>query len=171
MQIDNNKVVSVNYHLTGAVPGEAEELIEQTSADKPFVFLYGNGGLLEDFEKNLKGKKAGESFDFHIKAEKGYGEHNQDYVAEIPKEAFHVDGKFDSERVKEGEELPMLDSEGHQMQGLVVEVTDKHVIMDFNHPLAGYDLHFSGNVIDVREATAEELDHGHVHGPGGHHHH
>ncbi|HTA61661.1 MAG TPA: FKBP-type peptidyl-prolyl cis-trans isomerase [Bacteroidia bacterium] len=170
MKIEKNKVVSVNYHLTGKLEEEPAELIEQTSTEAPFVFLYGAGGMLEDFEKNLAGKAAGDAFDFHIKAEKAYGEHNGDYVAEIPKEAFHVEGKFDSERVKEGEELPMLDSEGHQMQGMVVEVGDKHVVMDFNHPLAGYDLHFVGSILDVREATEEELDHGHVHGPHGHHH-
>ena len=170
MKIEKNKVVSVNYHLTGKLEDQPEELIEQTSKEEPFVFLYGAGGMLEDFEKNLSGKSAGDAFDFHIKADKAYGEHNGDYVAEIPKEAFHVEGKFDSERVKEGEELPMLDSEGHQMQGMVVEVGDKHVVMDFNHPLAGYDLHFSGAVLEVREATEEELEHGHVHGPHGHHH-
>ncbi len=170
MTIGNNKVVSVNYHLTGKIEGGAEELIEQTSNDKPFVFLYGTGGILEDFEKNLGGKNPGDAFDFHIKAEKAYGTHNPEYVAEIPKEAFHVDGKFDSERVKTGAELPMLDSEGHQMHGLVIEVGEKHVTMDFNHPLAGYDLHFSGSILEVRDATQDELDHGHVHGPHGHHH-
>ena len=170
MTISNNKAVSVNYHLTGKLGDGAEELIEQTSVEKPFVFLYGTGGILEDFEKNLNGKKAGDTFDFHIKADKAYGTHNPEYVAEIPKEAFHVDGKFDSERVIAGAELPMLDSEGHQMHGLVVEVSDIHVVMDFNHPLAGYDLHFAGSILEVRDATPEELDHGHVHGPHGHHH-
>ncbi|HEX7415240.1 MAG TPA: FKBP-type peptidyl-prolyl cis-trans isomerase [Bacteroidia bacterium] len=170
MTIEKNKVVSVNYHLTGKLEEQPEELIEQTSAEKPFVFIYGIGGMLEEFEKNLSGKQAGDAFDFHIKAVSAYGEHQGDYVADIPKEAFHVEGKFDTERVKEGEELPMLDSEGHQMHGLVVTVKEEHVVMDFNHPLAGYDLHFVGSVLDVREATKEELEHGHVHGPHGHHH-
>ena len=170
MTIGSNKVVSVNYHLTGKIGNEAEELIEQTSKEQPFVFLHGSGGLLEDFEKNLNGKKAGDAFDFHIKADKAYGEHNAEYVAELPKKVFEVDGKFDEERVKAGEELPMVDAEGHQMHGLVIEVSADHVVMDFNHPLAGYDLHFSGEVLEVRDATADELDHGHVHGPHGNHH-
>ncbi len=170
MSIGENKVVSVNYHLTGKEEGGVEELIEQTSIEKPFVFLYGMGSLIEAFEKELSGKKAGDSFDFHIAADKAYGLHNDEYVAEIPKQAFHVEGKFDEERVKPGEELPMLDAEGHQMHGLVVEVGAEHVVMDFNHPLAGYDLHFVGSVLEVRDATAEELEHGHVHGPHGHHH-
>ena len=170
MIIAENKVVSVNYHLTGKEEGGIEELIEQTSTEKPFVFLYGMGSLIETFENELSGKKAGDSFDFHIAADKAYGLHNQEYVAAIPKQAFHVEGKFDDERIKAGEELPMLDSEGHQMHGLVVEVGAEYVVMDFNHPLAGYDLHFVGTVLEVRDATAEELEHGHVHGPHGHHH-
>ncbi|MBS1647085.1 MAG: FKBP-type peptidyl-prolyl cis-trans isomerase [Bacteroidetes bacterium] len=170
MKAEHNRVISVHYHLTGKLDNEAEELIEQTNEQNPFVFLFGSGGVLEDFEKNLKGKQAGDSFDFHIEAAKAYGASNDEYIAEVPKEAFFVEGKFDEERVKLGEELPMLDSEGHQLQGMVVEIGDNHVVMDFNHPLADYDLHFVGSVIEVRDATPDELDHGHVHGPHGHHH-
>jgi FKBP-type peptidyl-prolyl cis-trans isomerase SlyD len=122
------------------------------------------------FEKELSGKKVGDKFDFHINAAEGYGEYNEEYVAEIPKEAFLVEGKFDDSQIKVGAEVPMMDAEGNQMYGLVLEVAEKHVAMDFNHPLAGHDLHFIGEVLEVREATAEELDHGHVHGPHGHHH-
>ncbi len=170
MIISQHKVVSVNYHLSSKVDDGAEELVEQTSKEKPFVFLFGTGGLIPEFENHLAGKKAGEPFDFRIVAANAYGLYEDDYVAEIPKEAFHVDGKFDEERVKEGEELPMLDAEGNQMIGLVVSVDDNNVTMDFNHPLAGHDLHFVGEILEVREATAEEIDHGHVHGPHGHHH-
>ncbi len=171
MTISNNKVVTLNYHLSSKIENNEEELVEQTSKEKPFVFLFGAGGLIPEFEKNLQGKKAGEPFDFHIKAADAYGLHDEEYVAEIPKEAFFVDGKFDEERVIVGEELPMLDAEGNQMMGLVVNVSDKTVTMDFNHPLAGCDLHFIGEVMEVRDATSEEVEHGHVHGPGGHHHH
>lgn len=170
MTISKDKVVSVNYHLSSKTDNNPEELVEQTSKEQPFVFLFGAGSLIPTFEKELLNKKPGDKFDFHVDAANAYGEHQEDYVAEIPKEAFHVEGEFDSERVKVGEELPMLDSEGHQMFGLVVAIGDASVTMDFNHPLAGHDLHFVGEVLDVREATAEELDHGHVHGPGGHHH-
>jgi FKBP-type peptidyl-prolyl cis-trans isomerase SlyD len=82
-----------------------------------------------------------------------------------------VDGAFDSERVKEGEELAMNDEEGNQLMGYVEEIGDDYVIMDFNHPLADHTLHFIGEVLSIRDASSEELDHGHVHGPGGHHHH
>ncbi|HEY1040695.1 MAG TPA: FKBP-type peptidyl-prolyl cis-trans isomerase [Bacteroidia bacterium] len=170
MTIDKNKVVSVNYHLSSKFENEAEELVEQTSADRPFVFLYGAGGLIPKFEQELAGKKVGDKFDFRVNAADGYGMYNEEYVAEIPKEAFFIEGKFDETQISVGKEVPMMDAEGNQMYGLVLEVADKHVAMDFNHPLAGHDLHFVGEVLEVRDATAEELDHGHVHGPGGHHH-
>jgi FKBP-type peptidyl-prolyl cis-trans isomerase SlyD len=170
MKIDKNKVVTLNYHLTSSEGNEPEELVEQTSAEHPFVFLYGTGSVLADFETNLNGKSKGDKFDFRIKCDNAYGAHDPEYIATIPKTAFMVEGKFDAERVRVGEELPMMDAEGNQLFGFVLEVGEENVSMDFNHPLAGHDLHFSGEVMDVREATAEEISHGHVHGPGGHHH-
>lgn len=170
MTIDKNTVVSVNYHLSSKFEDEAEELVEQTSTERPFVFLYGSGGIIPKFEQELAGKKVGDKFDFKVDAESGYGMYNEEYVAEIPKEAFFIEGKFDETQISVGKEVPMMDAEGNQMYGLVLEVAEKHVAMDFNHPLAGHDLHFVGEVLDVRAATAEELDHGHVHGEHGHHH-
>ncbi|MDP2385084.1 MAG: FKBP-type peptidyl-prolyl cis-trans isomerase [Bacteroidota bacterium] len=170
MTIAKNTVVSVNYHLSSKFENEAEELVEQTSTDRPFVFLYGSGGIIPKFEQELAGKKVGDKFDFKVDAENGYGMYNEEYVAEIPKEAFFIEGQFDETQISVGKEVPMMDAEGNQMYGLVLEVADKHVAMDFNHPLAGHDLHFVGEVLDVRAATAEELDHGHVHGEHGHHH-
>jgi FKBP-type peptidyl-prolyl cis-trans isomerase SlyD len=171
MTISEDKVVSVNYLLTASKDNGPEELIEQTSTDHPFVFLYGFGGVLEDFEQNLGGKQKGDKFDFRIAADKGYGKYEKDYVLDIDRQAFEIDGKFDDVRVKVGSDLEMRDSEGNPLSGTVVAIDEKSVRMDFNHPLAGYDLHFQGEVLDVREATQEELDHGHVHGPDGHHHH
>jgi FKBP-type peptidyl-prolyl cis-trans isomerase SlyD len=171
MTIKKDTVVAVNYHLTSKVDGGAENLVEQTSTDHPFVFLTGSGSLLPDFEKELMGKKTGDTFDFHIKAANAYGLKEQEYIIKVNKEAFVVDGKFDEERVKVGNELEMNDTEGNVLLGIVTTIGVEDVTMDFNHPLAGQDLHFVGSVLDVREATAEELEHGHVHGPGGHHHH
>lgn len=170
MKIADNKAVSVNYHLTASKNNGPEELVEQTSKEHPFVFLFGFGQLLPDFEANLAGKQVGDKFDFRIKAENGYGTFEQDYVVKVNKQAFIVDGKFDDERVKEGAEIAMHDQDGNQLIGKVMEIAIEHVTMDFNHPLAGHDLHFVGEVLEVRDATAEELDHGHVHGPHGHHH-
>ena len=170
MTISNNKVVEVNYHLSANVEEEASELIEQTTKETPFVFIFGSGQLLPDFEKNLLNKKVGDKFDFAVLPKNGYGISDDEMITKIPKDAFHVDGVFDAERVIEGEELMMNDAEGNELMGFVSEIGDDYVIMDFNHPLADHHLHFVGEVLSVREATAEELDHGHVHGAGGHHH-
>jgi FKBP-type peptidyl-prolyl cis-trans isomerase SlyD len=118
----------------------------------------------------MLGKIAGEPFDFKIEAENGYGLVQEDYIVKIDKSAFMVDGNFDAERVNVGNELEMNDADGNILVGLVVEITDEHVTMDFNHPLAGHNLHFKGKILEVREATPDEISHGHVHGPGGHHH-
>lgn len=172
MAIENKTVVSLHYRLTvNENPAAQEELVEETSSEHPFVFLYGAGGLLEEFEQNLKGLKPGDPFDFVIRAENGYGIASPENVVRIPIEAFVAPGEeLDTEMVRPGNFLPMVDDRGHQMQGLVLEVTPQQVVMDFNHPLAGKNLHFTGNVISVRAASAEELAHGHVHGEGGHHH-
>ena len=173
MIVENKKVVSVNYHLT--VKDEAnggETLVEKTDAANPFVFLFGAGGLLEQFESNLSGKKVGDAFDFYITAENGYGVRHEDHIVNIPVEAFKgEDGQLDTEMVIVGNVLPMVDREGNRLQGTVQEVTDTYVRMDFNHPLAGQDLHFKGEVLAIREATQDEISHGHAHGPDGHHHH
>ena len=171
MTIEKETVVSVDYHLTAKTNGANEELVEKTDRENPFVFIFGSGMLLEDFEKNLKGKKIGDTFDFHIEAKNGYGLHETGNIVTVPIDAFKAeDGSIDTEMVKVGNMLPMLDNQGHRMEGIVEEITDEFVKMDFNHPLAGQDLHFVGEILDVRKASAEELDHGHVHGAGGHHH-
>lgn len=171
MQISEDNVVLVSYTLTANKDNGPEELIEQTSAERPFAFLFGFGGVLPDFEANLSEKKKGDRFDFKIEAKNGYGLFEKEYVVKVDKNAFMIDGKFDSSRVKVGEDVQMQDQEGNQLVGHVLDITDSYVEMDFNHPLAGFDLHFIGEVLDVRKATPEELEHGHVHGPGAHHHH
>lgn len=168
MKIEKNAVVSVNYNLS--LKGTGEQ-VEQTSKEHPFVFLFGAGNLLPDFENNLANKQAGDTFDFFIDAANGYGLRDEQHVVMIPIEAFQgEDGKLDEENVKVGVTLPMVDNEGNRLYGQVLEISTEHVKMDFNHPLAGADLHFKGEVLEVRSATAEEIAHGHVHGPGGHHH-
>jgi FKBP-type peptidyl-prolyl cis-trans isomerase SlyD len=168
MTIGQNSVVSVNYTLKNKGTGEQ---VEQTSVEHPFVFIFGVGGLLPDFENNLNGKKAGDTFDFFIDAANGYGIRQEDHVVMIPVGAFQgEDGKLDEENVKVGVTLPMVDNEGNRMYGQVLEINNEFVKMDFNHPLAGQDLHFTGEVLEVRPATEDEIAHGHVHGPHGHHH-
>jgi FKBP-type peptidyl-prolyl cis-trans isomerase SlyD len=168
MTIQKNSVVSVNYNLS--IKGTGEQ-VEQTSKEQPFVFLFGVGGLLEDFESNLIGKKTGDTFDFFIDHARGYGVRDEQHVVMIPIDAFKgEDGTFDSENIKVDVTVPMVDNDGNRLYGKVMEITSEHVKMDFNHPLAGQDLHFKGEVLEVRAATDDELAHGHVHGPHGHHH-
>lgn len=172
MTIDDKMVVSVNYRLTVSSDGSShEDLVEETNPEQPFVFLFGVGGLLEEFESNLRGLKSGDTFDFIIKSENGYGVNNDENLVKIPMAAFVGEGEeLDREMVTPGNYLPMVDDRGNQMQGLVLAVYDDHIVMDFNHPLAGKDLHFQGSVNELRSASAEELAHGHVHGAGGHQH-
>jgi len=168
MQITKNTVVSLSYVLKR--DDANGEIIEETRAGDPLVFLYGNGQMLPKFEEHLSTLKTGDNFEFTLASDDAYGEMDQDAIIDLDKGIFEVDGKVDLEMLAIGNVIPMRDDQGHMMQGTVVSVGDDLVRMDFNHPMAGNVLHFKGNVIEVREATAEELSHGHAHGAGGHHH-
>ncbi len=173
MKAENNKVVIVNYKLTANKNGEQEKFIEETSTDNPFIFLFGTNQVLPDFENNLQGKSKGDTFQFSIKSENAYGQPQNDYVVKLDKTIFVRDGEFDSEQIKVGHDVPMYDKDGNELIGRVLEVGLEHVMMDFNHPLAGHDLHFAGSILEVRDASPEEMSHGHAHGISGHegHHH
>ena len=162
MEITKNKVVSLTYELR--LNGSENEVIESVGINNPLTFIFGSGHLLQEFEKNLAGLKTGDTFDFNLASEDAYGNFDPASVIEIPITAFHIDGKVDHELVKPGNTVPMQDSEGNRLNGVVKSITDDKVSMDFNHPLAGNSLFFKGEVTDVREATEEELHHGHVHG-------
>lgn len=168
MNINTHKVVSLKYTLTNHQTGEH---IEETNESNPLVFLFGVGSLLPEFEENLENKVKGDTFSFAIAAAQAYGEHDTAHVAMLPSNIFHDEnGEFDEAMFQVGSVIPMSDSEGNHLRGTILEITDENVKMDFNHPLAGTDLHFKGEILDVREATADEIDHGHVHGEHGHHH-
>ena len=156
MKISDEKIVSLTYDLTVDDNGE-KELMERATKENPLVFMFGMGMMLEAFERNLSGKLVGDKFSFTLTPEEAYGEYVEENVAELPKQIFEVEGKFDSERIKEGETLPMMDNQGNRLMGSVLEVKSDVVVMDFNHPLAGETLHFDGEVIDVHEATPEEI--------------
>jgi len=156
MKISNDKFVTLRYDLHVGEGGE-RELMEQATEDHPLSFIFGMGMMLEAFEKNIFGLSAGEKFSFSLKPEDAYGEYIDDRYIELPKNIFEVDGKFDSERVVEGQMLPMMDADGNQLTGAVMEITESSVFMDFNHPLSGENLHFEGEVLDVHEPTAEEI--------------
>lgn len=168
MTIQDLVVVSLNYKLSNHKTGEK---IEETTTENPMVFLFGVGGIIPEFEENIRGKQAGDNFDFAINAANAYGEANEDMIAMIPLNVFVEEGgELDTNMFKVGAIVPMSDSEGNHLRGTILEVAPEYIKMDFNHPLAGTDLHFSGEIISIRPATQDEIDHGHVHGPGGHHH-
>lgn len=169
-QISENKVVTITYDLSVTDENQEKVLVESAEEDAPMVFLFGQSGLPEEFERQLSGKQPGDSFTFSLTPEQAYGEYDEQAVVEIPKNVFEIDGQLDGEMLQVGNFLPMADNQGHHMQGKVVEINDEAVKMDFNHPLAGMVMHFDGKVAEVREATQEEMDHGHVHGEGGHQH-
>jgi len=155
MKIGTNKVVALSYTLE--VDGDVMETVK---ADKPMEFIFGTGYLLPKFEENVINKEVGESFDFKLSAKEGYGEENLDAIVELPKDMFMVDGNIEEGLLTVGNVLPMQDSDGNRLQGSIDEIKDEVVVMNFNHPLAGADLHFTGNVVAVREATQQELTHG-----------
>ena len=170
MKIENRTVVTLGYTLTVDDNGK-EVTVEQTNRDKPFAFLFGHGQLLPEFERNLSGKAAGDPFDFRITAAEGYGISDPQNRVTLPLEIFKDEqGELDKNTIKPGIVVPLADREGNHYQAIVLDVQDTGILVDFNHPLADKELHFKGEVYEVRLATLEELQHGHVHGSGGHHH-
>jgi FKBP-type peptidyl-prolyl cis-trans isomerase SlyD len=156
MKITTNKFVSVTYDLNVG-EGDERELMERATVEKPLQFIFGMGAMLPAFEKEMKGLAVGDTFTFTLAPDDAYGEYEEDNVVELPKTVFEVDGKINHKLLVEGNTVPMMDESGQMMNGSILEVKDDIVVMDFNHPLAGETLHFSGKVIDVHEATAKEL--------------
>ena len=157
MKITKNKFVSVIYDLHVGDDGEVRELMESATEEHPLQFIFGMGTMLPAFEENLLHIETGSTFEFSLIPELGYGEYVEDHVVELPKKIFETDGKFDAEYIVEGVTLPMVNANGERMNGSVLEVKADVVVMDFNHPLAGETLHFSGKVLDVHEATPQEI--------------
>ncbi len=155
MEISRNKHVTLSYVLR--INGFEGEIVEETSEEKPLEFIFGTGRMLQMFEDKLEGLKAGEEFNFKLAAEEAYGQVNEEAKVSIPRNIFEVNGKMDEELIKVGNMVPMQDAQGNRLNGIVLEVTDENVRMDFNHPLAGDDLFFVGAVKEVREATDEEI--------------
>ena len=163
MIIDNNAVVGVHYELD--VEGQKID----ASGDQPLVYLHGHGMMIPGFEKQLAGLKEGDKYDFIVSASEGYGDYNENAVVELDKQIFLVDGTMSTE-VFEGAQLQLTNQDGQPMSGVVQKISEDKVTMDFNHQLAGKELHFSGSIASLRAALVEEIRHGHVHGPGGHNH-
>jgi len=157
MKIKKNLLVSLIYELRET--DSNGPVIEKVESDNPFQFIYGTGRLLQSFESALSDLSEGDDFRFTIKSKDAYGDRREDLIIDIPISAFEIDGKIDEEVCRVGNEIPMTDGSGRQFVGVINEISGDTVKMDFNHPMAGVDLYFSGKVIGVREPTAEELEH------------
>ena len=165
MKVGKNKVVTLTYVLR--YDNENGEVIQEVTESKPFVHLFGAGTLLPAFEENLYELNTGDSFAFHLTADEAYGESSDKAIVELDKSIFEIDGLIDEDIVAVGKMVAMQDENGRPLDGKVLAIKESSVIMDFNHPLAGKNLFFTGEIKEVREATEEELSHGHVHGNGG----
>jgi FKBP-type peptidyl-prolyl cis-trans isomerase SlyD len=156
MQVEKNKVVSIHYTLKD----DDGKMLDSSQGRDPLVYLHGNGNLISGMEEGLEGKQPGDKLDLKIPSDKGYGNRNDSLVQDVPKSA------FGEQEVKPG--MQFNTQSGHTVT--VTNVGSENVTVDGNHPLAGMDLNFDVEVVSVREATPEELEHGHVHGAGGQQH-
>lgn len=152
-----NKYVTVAYELYTDNDKGIHELVEKAPVEHPFQFISGLGIALDSFENKILALTEGEAFDFVLKVDEAYGPYEQDHVIELPKETFAINGRFDKDMVYPGAVLPLVNADGMRFQGLVLELKDNTVIIDLNHPLAGKDLHFKGQVVTMRDATNEEI--------------
>lgn len=160
-KIDNNLVVSFHYTLKD----DQGNIIDQSAEGHPLPYLHGAGNIIPGLENALLGKTVGEKLSVHVPAAQAYGEYNPDLVDEVPIEQFQG-----VENVEVGMQFQAQTDMGVQIV-TVKAVENGKVLVDANFPLAGQDLNFDVEIVDIREATAEEIEHGHVHGPDGHHHH
>lgn len=157
MQISKHKVASIHYTLTD----NNGKVLDSSAGREPLLYIQGIGNLIPGMEEGLEGKKQGDKVNLKVSPEKGYGVKSDELVQKVPRSA------FGEQKIEKGMQF-------QTNQGGVVTVTHvglSEITVDANHPLAGVELNFAVEVLSIREATEDELAHGHVHGPGGHHHH
>ncbi len=149
------KVVSVVYELRA---GDSKgDVIEKVTNEKPAEFLLGAGKLIDAFESQVSDLNKGDNFEFRIDSDNAYGPVKEEAKVDLPITAFQIDGKIPEDLLQPGKVLPMKDQKGNPLYGRVVEVQEQIVKMDFNHPLAGMDLHFKGKVVETRKPTEKEI--------------
>lgn len=159
-KVEDGVVVSMEYKLT--VDGQ---VLDSSDEAGPLQFLAGYGNIIPGLENEMMGMKIGESKEVTVQPADGYGEFDEEAFMDVPRSEFPADMKLE-----EGLELHVTDEDGEHRAAYVTKFDDKTVQLDFNHPLAGAVLNFYVKVIALRKPTDEELDHGHVHEGGGHHH-
>ena len=160
MKIEKDKVVLFDYKLTNG----AGDVLDSSEGSEPLAYLHGNGGIIPGLEEELEGKSVNESFSVSIPPEKAYGPRDESRIHQITRSEFEM-----SDQLKVGMQFQAQNEGGVQIY-TITEIAGDNITVDGNHPLAGEILNFDVTVREIRDATAEELQHGHVHGPGGHHH-
>ena len=160
MQISDKMVVTIDYTLK-----DDNGTVLDSSTEGNFTYLHGANNIIPGLENALTGKSAGDEVDVSVSPAEGYGEHNETMIQAVPRDM------FDSEQeIQVGMQFHAESPEGEMIVVTVTDVEGDDVTVDGNHPLAGVNLNFGVKVIDIREASEEEIEHGHVHGPGEHHH-
>jgi FKBP-type peptidyl-prolyl cis-trans isomerase SlyD len=159
LKVQNGQVVSMEYTL------KVDGVVADTSEGHgPLQYVHGAGNIIPGLEREMTGMAVGESKEVMVAAAEGYGERDESAFMDVPRDQFP-----DEIPMKVGTELQVQNQAGQPMFARIDKVGDHTVRLNFNHPLAGKDLHFNIKVVDLREATAEEKEHGHVHGPGHNH--
>jgi FKBP-type peptidyl-prolyl cis-trans isomerase SlyD len=160
MQIGDQKVVTLHYTLT-----DNDGKVIDKSEDGSFAYLHGASNIIPGLEDALTGKSAGEEMSVSVSPEQAYGVRDESMLQQVPKNMFE-----DTSQIAVGTQFHAQGPNGEMLVVTVMDVQEEHVVVDGNHPLAGVELNFDVKIIDVRDASEEEVEHGHVHGPGGHHH-
>ncbi|MBQ0756841.1 MAG: peptidylprolyl isomerase [Amphritea sp.] len=160
MQIADNKIVLIHYTLSNL----DDEVMDSSAGGEPLAYLHGKGNIVPGLEKELLGKEVGDKVKVEVSPEEGYGELNEELIQEVERAAFEG-----VEAIEVGMRF-MAQTAWGQQPVVVTAVTEETVIVDGNHPLADQSLKFDVEVVEVRDASEEELEHGHAHGEGGHHH-
>lgn len=158
MKIAQNTVVEFSYELE--VEGK---VVDHTTKERPLDYIHGTGNLLPKLEAHIEGMEPGDKFEITLSPADGYGEVDPTRIIDLPKAAFEVNGEIREDLLVPGNTIPMMNSMGGVIPGVVLEVTEDSVKMDLNHQMAGKTLHFSGEILTVREATEKELTEG-LHG-------
>jgi FKBP-type peptidyl-prolyl cis-trans isomerase SlyD len=158
MKITQNAVVEFCYELE--VEGQ---VVDRTTKEKPLDYIHGTGSLLPKLEAHIEGMQAGDKFEITLAPVDAYGEVDPNRIIDLPKAAFEVNGEVREDLLVAGNTIPMMNSMGAVIPGVVLEVTADSVKMDLNHQMAGKTLHFAGEIVSVREATEKELTEG-LHG-------